>query len=622
MFKINSFKITGLTVEGFKNFAERQSFTFGEMTSITGHNGQGKSSIADAIAFAVTGVPYFGNEQSSDRLYTIGSKDAYVELDILTGDGAFHKLIRHRVKDHTHITLDGVAIKQSDLCEMFGERDVFLSIFNPLYFIEILGEKGRNLLERYLPVIPHETVMANLSDDTRTALDGTDMNAPDAVLRQVRDSVRELDASIIYSEGQRDLLDSQTSDHDEVINGKRLALATVEASIMELSAKRENGLDFAAMETQRKELYRHHDELSRGGGATPDTTAIDAELLAAGIRLETKRNEAYDSPYAAQMAETKTAIGVLLDRHKKETAIMNALQPGIQCPTCKTDVTEQNINDIRTSFAVSIAEIVKTGRTQTAVFAELEALDKKALAAFEQNMTADLQALENHIADLNIRREAVVSAAGVNAESRLAEMGQVKGQIQSLEAALENGNLTFEEAEELKTLTKGQETLEAEIAALAGSAPGAGPVAIDVERLNQERSRRKELETAVKFYIAERCRLLFADLKTMNRVKIQLYEIIKSTGEMKDVFRFTYEDKPYKFLSLSEKIKSGLELSELVKRLTGRNYPVFVDNGESIPAIDNMRPTGQVIFAQVVFKAPPSVSVIGGDAPAQSAAAA
>ena len=39
-------------------------------------------------------------------------------------------------------------------------------------------------------------------------------------------------------------------------------------------------------------------------------------------------------------------------------------------------------------------------------------------------------------------------------------------------------------------------------------------------------------------------------------------------------------------------------------RLTGRYYPVFVDNMESVDGLENVRPTGQVIFAKCVSKAP------------------
>jgi len=213
MEKIDTFMITGLTVEGFKCFAERQYFELGSMTTIIGHNGQGKSSIAEAIAYAITGNHYFGSEQSLDRLYTLGGRSVFVELTIEDCDGKAHNLTRTRQNDVTTITYDGVAIRQSDLCAMFGEKDVFLSIFNPLYFIEVLGDKGRNLLERYLPAVPHEDVLARMGAVARDMLEKQAMKSPESLLEKLRADIKNLEDTVIYVEGQRDLLESQARDN-------------------------------------------------------------------------------------------------------------------------------------------------------------------------------------------------------------------------------------------------------------------------------------------------------------------------------------------------------------------------------------------------------------------------
>lgn len=76
--------------------------------------------------------------------------------------------------------------------------------------------------------------------------------------------------------------------------------------------------------------------------------------------------------------------------------------------------------------------------------------------------------------------------------------------------------------------------------------------------------------------------------------------MVKSTGEVKDTFKFEYSGRRYDWLSLSEKIRAGMEVSELMKRLSGRNYPVFVDNMESVDDLANVRPTGQIIMAKCV----------------------
>ena len=50
MKKINKFSIVNIKMAGFKNFKEPYTMDFDRYTCISGGNGQGKSTIADAIA--------------------------------------------------------------------------------------------------------------------------------------------------------------------------------------------------------------------------------------------------------------------------------------------------------------------------------------------------------------------------------------------------------------------------------------------------------------------------------------------------------------------------------------------------------------------------------------------
>ena len=53
----------------------------------------------------------------------------------------------------------------------------------------------------------------------------------------------------------------------------------------------------------------------------------------------------------------------------------------------------------------------------------------------------------------------------------------------------------------------------------------------------------RDMLTAVSRYISRRAELVFEAVK-MNRVSISLYDVAKSTGEVRDVFKFNYEDHP------------------------------------------------------------------------------
>ena len=170
MKKIEQFQITGMTISGFKNYQEPTELVFGNPTVITGGNGRGKTSVADAITFAVTGLPFFG-ERGLDRLHNDVNPHVSVQMRFLDENGISHKLTRKRQNSRMSITYDGHEVRQLDLSDMFGERDVFLSIFNPLYFIEELGEEGKNLLERYLPRVSQAEVLALLSPAVRARLE-------------------------------------------------------------------------------------------------------------------------------------------------------------------------------------------------------------------------------------------------------------------------------------------------------------------------------------------------------------------------------------------------------------------------------------------------------------------
>ncbi len=401
MKKIERFQITGMTISGFKCYQAPTILDFGPQTAITGGNGLGKTSIADAIAFAITGLPFFG-ERGIDKLHNEVQPEVSVSLRFLDEAGTHHELTRIRKKNRMTIHYDRYEIRQMDLTDMFGERDVFLSIFNPLYFIEELGDEGKNLLEMYLPMIPHETVMGQLSDGVQAALEGVEIPSPDAVLKNRREEIRKLEEHMIYLQGQKDQAVTQAEAQRQSAAALTERYSQLDSELKALEGKRFAGLDRARMESDLVALSARYNEAAQGSS----TAQIDADILA---------------------------------------------------------------------------------------------LSQK----------------------------------------------QAQQKVKALKVLISN----------------------------------------------------------VVIYARKRAELTFEALK-MNRVAISLYDVMKTSGEQKAAFKFTYNGRRYDRLSLSEKIRAGMEVSELVKRLTGRNYPVFVDNMESVDDLANVRPTGQVIMAKCVHGAP------------------
>jgi len=93
----------------------------------------------------------------------------------------------------------------------------------------------------------------------------------------------------------------------------------------------------------------------------------------------------------------------------------------------------------------------------------------------------------------------------------------------------------------------------------------------------------------------------------LNRAEIRLYKY-GTGGEMTLDFTILYEQKEYKSLSTSEKIRCSIELAGLLNRVQNKAYPVYIDNAESIESFDE--PQTQYFVATVVRNAALSSTIV------------
>ena len=590
MKKIEQFQITSLMLSGFKSYEEPTELVFGNPTVITGGNGRGKSSIADAIAFAVTGCPFFG-ERGIDRLHNENNPDVAIRMCFVDETGTLHELNRTRRKNRMTITYDGYEIRQLDLADLFGERDVFLSILNPLYFIEELGEDGKKLLERYLPTIPHETVLSQLSEPVREHLKNETILSPEGSLKRCREEIRGLEERITYLRGQKDLAASQGESHEQAEQELTLQADTLREEIAELEQRQFSSMDVSAMQERLVELSGRYEEAARDERA--DTSKLREQLQLLREKIARREVEKYQSKFTEALAEASARVKDLGVRYQRENAAYKAFHAGMECPACHRSVTEQSLSEVQAALKKVLSELYAAGSEQRAQLIELQEMDKKAADTFARFKEDDLGKWAAEAAEMEQRCASL-------AEQASAETECLRAEIQTLTADLEYGNLSQAEYDRLGTCREELRQSEAKIAALQDMTAAQLPdFDREIAQANANIAEIKRKMADVIAYISKRAELTFSQLK-MNRVEISLYDVVKSTGEVKDTFKFQYGGRRYDRLSLSEKIRAGMEVSELMKRLTGRNYPVFVDNMESVDDLANIRPTGQIIMAKCV----------------------
>ena len=577
MAQIASLQIEQLAVTGFGCFADEHSWTFGRRTAVTGHNYQGKSTVADAIAYALTGAPYFGG-RDLDRLQNGSSAGMRVEVTVRTEDGQTHVIRRGRHEGKTFVSLDGVLMTLERFAERFGSRDLILSLLNPLYFAEVLGGDGRKLIEQYLPAVPHEAVMEKLSEHMRGILGDDRLEMPEVYLKEKRSELKELEKDRLVLDGQMQQTDSQRARLQKELDEKKALLAHTAAALAPLVRKQE-AQDFTALDAEIARLSAQYDAV-QDGQADGRHAALQAELDAAQQRQ-------YESAGAAQLQQMQNQLQLLYSKYDDEVGRLRYLQQQGVCPTCLRRLDGAAFPEVQAAFTQRLQKIQTDGTALRQQSEALAAQETQSRLQFEAQKAAEISRLATALQTL---------PTGAAAQQR----GSIKAKIKELSAALLLGGLTAEEAQQYQTLFHEQGKLESEmeqIQKLLSSLPRGQKEALD--KLDEEIRAINDKITAAKAYQSERAARLFAPVK-MRRAGLKLYEPMKESGELRDVFKLTWDGRDYVRLSLSERVRCGLEVAELLSRLSGKSYPLFVDNTESLCDLGAAQHGGQMILARVV----------------------
>ena len=131
-----------------------------------------------------------------------------------------------------------------------------------------------------------------------------------------------------------------------------------------------------------------------------------------------------------------------------------------------------------------------------------------------------------------------------------------------------------------------------------------GKLAEDVSKAEQHKDAvRLELGTArgvietIKKFNTKKAELMVDKVNSLlDQLTVKLFDE-KKNGSIVPAFEIKMDGKEYSKLSTAERIKAGLELTEVLIKQSGTSIPVFIDNAESI--LKYTAPTAQLITAKV-----------------------
>ena len=183
--------IKNLTIKGFKGFEKEYHIDFDkDITLIEGDNFQGKTSIGEAICWAFLGCNLFGNDKTVNVINK-NSTSAYCELEFLDNDNIIHKLIRSKGKDSI-VILDGKRANVESLCKYYGDKKIFLSVYNPYYFSSLEPKEQRELLRGILPTIDCKDAFNMLSKSEQEILISPRIDI-NSFIKNARDDIKDME---------------------------------------------------------------------------------------------------------------------------------------------------------------------------------------------------------------------------------------------------------------------------------------------------------------------------------------------------------------------------------------------------------------------------------------------
>lgn len=592
--------IKHVQAKGFKGIVDSKLFILYPHTVISGENSQGKTTIGDAITYCLYGCNLAGNNKT-DNLLNKQSKEMYVGVTAEI-DGVDHVITRQRKGNATTVSLDNRKINQDELARILPTKQVFLSIFYPEYFLNLSEGDGRALIGGYLQPISKDVIFANMVQYERELLIKQPFLDINVFLDELKEDLKQHEIDITKEEGaleqyrqdlhqaKRELQQPITIDHDQVISLEmelHKLTESQQAAEQDLLTKKEDIRNQKAAlwreQPGQKELPRLEDVIQNI--PEPKLNATDA--------LEVKLNE----------------LRVQWKLKQSQLVQLENMVSGDVCPSCLQVMNAEHIEHVKQQIQQEMQKMNINAQNHKGalekIYQENQALQndyKQKVAQERQRALSVIQQVQQENAaakkqyqDAMLIKENQLGNEALQIERKiLLAQDEYRLKKDALEKRLSQLRETVKQAEMHNHNFQYAEqyigNLEAKIALLSENIRD---YAIEKEQLMLSIS-------AAKNYIVKQVELQAAQLKPyLNHVEIKLKEIVKTTGESKDCFKVTYDGKMIGQLSASERIKAALEISQLMKQLSGDTVPLFVDNRESITS--QVKPTkGQCMECAVV----------------------
>lgn len=402
--------LKSLFAAGFRGFETGRSFEFETgKTFYIGENGKGKSSIGEAIVWAFTGMNMAGATKNIN-VKNQNSSLAQVIVEFEDETGKVNELER-KLNSSLTIKLNGEIIKQADLEEEYPSK-LLLTLFNPMYFLQMDAPSARKRVYSMLKNVKKEEILSRMDERGQKALesesfevDSTNVylsNRTEETVKSEQESraligylakakeATDVPAKLVFT--KKELLESKKKELEEKLVQSPVIQEGLSDAMKEIVERRKQ------IETTHKETK----EKMAKTRASEKTSQLDKKAM---IEKEVVRVE--QSKFTPLTSDLISKKEVLLVTYKAKVAEVNRLKQALAnestpltltCATCAQELPKDKKSELeskQTEKVLSTTELVKVALKELSEIAE----DGKKIAASilemeSKNKTEEISFLE------------------------------------------------------------------------------------------------------------------------------------------------------------------------------------------------------------------------------------
>lgn len=550
-------KVNYLRTEGFRKFNGIFETKLYDITNITGKNRSGKSNILYAIVNIMLGTNLSGDEKAC--LINKDSDSSYGELQFTDNNGIKHTIIRGKNKYSSKgniLALDGKPVTQVELMSFYKDKKLFLSILNPLYFLNKKPAEQKEMVDKYLSDIKPKEIFDKLDKITQNILLNKYYKNEERPYNKLTVDEQEefinfnmanICMDIAYnnlSKDEQSILEGVPTDIPSYISDLNADIKRSEAHISSLDGKIEYAENIANEKLPEYKTFEKDEELS----------LAEQELL-----LLNSNEKIVDKEKQKQVVEELE--NDILNKETEFNELENAMKTGKKkylsikngevctCPTCNQYIQDE-------SKQITVSNMYKDLMSK---------YDKRNL-------------LETKIKELKFKLA----------------MERCKYHSLKGDSTIEKSKRIVVVKENIKQLKQEKQDIDKFNSELDVKEKNIKDAKLDIDKFNSEKQIKVKFintlsqakKVAQKLYISYIKQKMKLAKEYLKDVDIKFYSVLKTTGEIKEDFIITYKNSPLSDLSRSETIATALEFSNMFNQISRANFPIFIDDFESCADYD------------------------------------